>query len=155
LLVPAFFRNDDGRGGGGNLRWANAIAVISAMIAYCVGRFLLMKCAGLSSPHTGVNFYLLLSQSDLVHAGVWYALEGGWLIVAMAGWLLWRKRGSLPLAVLIGGVVILLIGSFMVAGVTRSAAYLLPAMLAALAVIAHGTNAEAMRGFYFVAFLIS
>lgn len=131
------------------------IAVLGGMAAYCVARIAVMKCTGLSTPHTGINFYLFILQIKFLHVGTWFALEGGWLWVAAAALILWRAKNWLALGLMLLIMGTLLTGSFMVADVLRSAAYLLPVVFVALTVLAKAKQIATLRLYCFLAFFIS
>jgi hypothetical protein len=131
------------------------LSVIAGMIAYCLGRFALEKYAGLTSPHKGVGFDRLLFNLPFWHGGVWLALKGGWLLVAVACICLWQRRQFLALGVITITCLASLSGAFLVEDVVRSTAYVFPGFLIALAVTADFENIYWTRVYCLAAFVIS
>ncbi|MGQ9733306.1 MAG: hypothetical protein ACUVX8_18775 [Candidatus Zipacnadales bacterium] len=103
----------------------------------------------------GMGLFYFLRQINLLPFGIWTGLEGEWLFVLLALLVLFRKRAwSLLLA--FGFSILLVIAvSLSVVDITRSMAYLLPALLVALSVLARIESEADLRVYAAVAFLLS
>jgi hypothetical protein len=131
------------------------LAVIGGAIAYCIGRFLLVKYAGLTSPTAGTGIANLLANLPYYHAGTWLALKGGWVLVVVAGISLWQRRQFGILAVFIFTASLSLGGGFCVEDIVRSTAYVFPALLVALLIISQNETTRWLRTYCLAAFVIS
>ena len=87
--------------------------------------------------------------------GAWTGLEGGWLLVLAAAVVLVRRRRFLFLAMYLGAIAILLIVSMCVYDITRSMAYLLPALFVALDVLGEVESVPDLRLLCGVSALVS
>ena len=85
------------------------------------------------------------SQLNIFPAGAWTGLEGGWLLVLAAAVVLVRRRRFLFLAMYLGAIAILLIVSMCVYDITRSMAYLLPALFVVLDVLGEVESVPDLR----------
>ncbi len=131
------------------------LAVLGGMAAYFAGRLALEQFAGLTSPHEGTGPSFLLSNVPFWHAGIWLALKGGWLLVAVAVLSLWHDHRYPALAAFLFAVVLCVGSGFLVEDVMRSTAYVFPALLVALMVVGARENTCWMRLYCLAAFLIS
>ena len=91
-----------------------------------------------STPGAGVGPAVFVSQMATVPLGLWTGLGGGWILVV---WSLFSLQHPVVLATAVG----LLAGvAAMVVGITRSAAYCLPAVFVALAILKHHPRLRAV-----------
>jgi hypothetical protein len=116
-------------------------ALVAAPLAgaglYAAIRLVLALAAGLRTAASGIG------TSEIVHAnlrvsglGAWSALEGGWVLLAGAGFWAWRA-GRLPAwALLCAAALAPLAASAAVIDFSRSASYAFPASLASAALLA-------------------
>jgi hypothetical protein len=141
-LRPRFFR-------------ADSLAVVGGMAAYCVGRALLVKFAGLSSPMAGTGFGNLLANLPYYHAGIWLALKGAWLLIFVASVALWQRREVFLLLFFLGTAGISIMGGLCVEDVIRSTSYVFPALLVAIFLISRRDTTYALRCYCLTAFVIS
>jgi hypothetical protein len=132
-----------------------ALAVLGGMACYCVGRFALEKFAGLTSSQEGLTFEYFLFNFDFWHPGIWLALKGGWLLVGIALLSLCQRRQWLPLAAFASMTLLTLAGGLLVEDVMRSIAYVFPAFLIALMIVAAHEKIRWLRFYCLAAFLIS
>lgn len=137
------------------LRRADFLAVIAGMVAYCAARLALETFAGLTSPHQGIGISLVLGNAKFWHAGIWLALKGGWLMLAVAAASLWQRRqfGALAFCVFVTSMCVA--GGFLVDDVVRSTSYVFPAFLLALMIVGASEKTHVMRLYCLAVFTIS
>ena len=122
---------------------------------YCAGQLALEKFAGLTAPYQGLGLDHLLGNLDFWHPGIWLALKGGWLLVGVAVLSLGQRRQWVSLAALVTMTLMTLAGAFLVEDVVRSTAYVFPAFLTALMVVAAHEKINWLRLYCLAAFVIS
>lgn len=131
------------------------LAVIAGLAAYCGARLALEKFVGLTSPHEGIGTANLLWNIRFLGAGIWLALKGGWLLVAVAVISLWKRKQLSGLAAY-ACVILLCVGAgFLVEDILRSTAYVFPALLIALTVKGADKSIHSLRACCLAAFIIS
>jgi hypothetical protein len=112
------------------------IGLAAGIPGYVAIRLAFALAFHLRMPTTGIaEWDIFFINTDNVVTGYWFALEGGWLLVAIAIWRGWasgRSRAGLALALATALPVVAAMG---VGDFTRSAAYAFPAVLAALALL--------------------
>jgi len=156
LLVGNFCFSGPGRSLFDRLRNPNFLAVAGGMLFYILGRLLLMKYAGLSSPTTGngpgklvnVNFHYL-------HAAIWFALEGGWLFYGLAVGVLFVRRQFWSFASLVLVSLCFLGFALMIGDVLRSTIYIFPLLFLSLSLVSQNETLPILRCYSLLAFLIS
>ncbi len=130
-------------------------AILIGMAGYALGRILLARYAGLSSPTGRVGLAVLVDNFPFWHAGIWLALKGGWLLVGLAFYCLWQRREFVPVIAFAGTILPVMVSGFMVYDVLRSTSYVLPALLVALVIIKDHEKTSLLRLYCLAAFLIS
>ena len=86
--------------------------------------------------------------------GVWTFLEGLWIPILAALWT-WKDPSARPyVAASLAGGVLLVGGALAVIDLTRSGAYLFPAVFVALRLLASRTDQAFLRATFFVAALV-
>jgi hypothetical protein len=105
----------------------------------------MIRAFGIATDTVGVSPKLALVQFNNFPAGAWTGLEGGWLLVLAATMILIRGRRLLFLAAYLGAIAIILVVSMCVYDITRSMAYLLPAIFVALDVLAEVESIPDLR----------
>jgi hypothetical protein len=131
------------------------LAVAGGMAGYCIGRVLLARYAGLSTPMADVGLEVFEKNARYWHSGAWFALEGGWLLVGLGMLVLWQRAQQLAFWVFACAIGASICGGLMVKDIVRSTSYALPAALAALAVISRVETTSRIRTCCFAAFAIS
>ena len=131
------------------------VAVTAAWVAYFVTRYILSAFFGFTTNAGGVGISLLINQINNLPLGVWSALEGNWLLVLAALWIACKKKKYTFVFLYAGGIALLLIVAMAVLDITRSMAYLLPAMFLAVALIKETEPAGTMRKIVALAMLVS
>jgi hypothetical protein len=132
-----------------------ALAVLAAVVGYATLRLGLARAFSLHTPTDDTGLAQLVAQLPLVALGTWTGLEGQWILVLAAFWT-WRvprARLALVVSVLVGAL--LLIVSWSVIDMTRSAAYAFPAVFVAVRLLAGGVPIESLRGMAFSSALVS
>lgn len=112
-----------------------SLAVAAAWAAYLAGRWWLSETYGLVMDTNEIGWGVLFEQRNNAALGIWSALEGAWIPVALAGLALTltRRWPTLLLGLLATSAVIL--AALSVRDITRSMAYLLPLFFLALRVL--------------------
>lgn len=122
--------------GGGRRGTAQMAAVLAAAVAYAVSRGAVATAFDLPQPTGGVGPSVLLDQLNNAAVGIWTGLEGLWIPLLLALLLLWRARMRL-LATFTGAVIaVIVLFALSVVDITRSMAYLLPAVVFSAVVMA-------------------
>ena len=86
-----------------------------------------------------------VEQINNLPAGCWTALEGGWLLVLAAAVVLARRRRFLFLTMNLGAIAMVLTAARLVLDITRSMAYVLPALFVALDVLSEVESVPDLR----------
>jgi len=120
-----------------NLR---TIAVVIAVILYLAARLVLMQDFGLSSFNESTGEFQVFNQINNAPMGLWTGLEGGWLIVILSLWTLISKKRLIILITFLLVIFVQIIGALAVVDITRSMAYLLPALFVAIAILQKETS---------------
>jgi len=113
-----------------------SISVIFAWVAYFLTRYALIHVFHFKTVvgnNLGISCFI--SQMSNLPGGVWTALEGNWVLVCIALFLLIRKKDFLQAFAFSLSMVLLVVVAMAVIDITRSMAYLLPAMFIAVLVI--------------------
>jgi hypothetical protein len=132
-----------------------ALAVLGAAFAYAALRTLLAARYGLYTPTADTGLALLQAQRPLLALSAFTGLEGGWILVLSAAWA-WRQPAARPaLVACAAGILLLLIVSWSVIDMTRSAAYAFPALFVALRLLAPLLPQDGLRAAAFVSGLVS
>lgn len=98
---------------------------VSALL-YLVNRAILSKVLGWEKPDVGmINLDPLLAFT-FAPLAAWSCFEGGWLAIALAIWILWRKRDGVTLSLLAGSVLAAIGACLVVLDVSRVSAFAFP-----------------------------
>lgn len=133
----------------------SSLTVIGGMAGYCLVRLLLAKYAGLGSPMGGAGLQTLALNARYWHAGVWFALGGGWLLVGLSMLSLWQEGQRLEPGMFACAIAAPIFVGLMVGDVVRSTAYALPAVLIALMVLRRHESTARLRTYCLAAFVLS
>jgi hypothetical protein len=125
------------------------------MAGYGLGRFLLTKLAGFTTPQEGIGLQQLASGSRYWHSSVWLALGGGWLLVTAAMLILWQRGERLAFSGFICAATAPILVGLVVQDSLRSTAYALPAVLVALTILARNRSTAQLRAYCFAVFVLS
>lgn len=121
-------------------------ALILAGVAYLVTRGYLTVTQSYSLNTAGIGLTVLLQQARVLPLGIWAGIGGGWILLVYSLWILWRAKQYLALAGLMGAVIPLIGTAAIVSDITRSAAYCLPAVIVALAVLRAHVSLRGLSG---------
>jgi len=121
------------------------IAIVLAWVAYFVTRQIYMTTYDLRTVGESTGFERLRLNLNILPFGMWTALEGTWIPVVLAFGMLIRQRRFLLFAAFIVALMAVLIVAHMVVDVTRSAAYALPAVFVALALLKDSEERHNLR----------
>jgi hypothetical protein len=122
-----------------------ALGVVVSWVAYFASRYALAHTYHITTPAAGANVKVFINQLNNLPMGCWTALEGGWLLVLAAAFVLWRVRRVAFLSAYAVSLGIVLAVSMSVFDVTRSMAYALPAVFVALEVLARTESGDDLR----------
>ena len=121
------------------------MATVAAWVAYFASRIAITRIYGMTTHAGGITVKGALEQINNLPAGAWTALEGGWLLVLAAIVVLVRRRRFLFLTMNLGAIAMVLIVSMLVLDITRSMAYMLPALFVALDVLSEVESVPDLR----------
>lgn len=125
------------------------------ILLHLASRFLYAAWAGLPHRFDGNGLEVLLSQINNAPMGVWSGLEGGWLAVAGAVIVAWSRGQRLWSLVCLGAIGLVLAVSLAVVDISRTTAFLLPVLFAALAILRASEREESFRRLVFLSAAIS
>ena len=111
------------------------VACAAAVVLYFIARLWLQYGVGMNSTLKGVGPGSFAGNVGYWHAGLWFALEGGWLFVILALLSLLVRKQYVRLVLFLIPTFGLLAGSFMNGDVLRSTAYLFPALFLSLQIL--------------------
>jgi hypothetical protein len=113
---------------------ATQVGIAASIPLYFLVRIVVTYTQGIVQPTAGIGeFAIVANNLENAAFGLWFALEGGWIVVA-AGVCMAFAAGRRGLAVcLLGTTLLPAFAAFGVLDFTRSATYAFPAVLAALA----------------------
>lgn len=114
---------------------SNAISIYVVWAVYFIIRLWLASAYGLKTDTDGTGLDVLLNQINNIPIGTWSALEGLWLLLIAAFILLYKQKQVLQLLVFFIACGIVLLAGLSVLDITRSVAYLLPAVFTCLLVL--------------------
>lgn len=110
-------------------------AVLIAGVSYLLTRGYLTVTHSYSLNTTGIGIDVLLKQAKVVPLGIWAGIGGGWILLVLSLWVLWRAKQYVALAGFLAALVPVIGTALIVSDSTRSAAYCLPAVMLALIVL--------------------
>ncbi|OSZ82322.1 hypothetical protein CAP35_03380 [Chitinophagaceae bacterium IBVUCB1] len=113
----------------------DAMGIYAAWVCYFAMRWWLTTTYGLKTDTDGTGIGVLLNQINNIPIGTWSALEGLWLLVFAAMLLLYKQKQLMQLALLIAASGIVLLAGLSVLDITRSVAYVLPAIFICLLIM--------------------
>lgn len=134
---------------------ANSLSVVIAWFSYFLVRVLLEVFLNLHTPTAGFGLQILLNQINNIPMGIWTGLEGGWIIVILAIILLLLQRNFKVVFLFITFMSFVVGVSVSVVDITRSMAYILPALFIAIKVLATLETREEVRRFLLISLLVS
>jgi len=112
------------------------VAIAAALPVYLALRTALAAAQGLTTPLKGVGqLSIVLANVPRAPVGIWFALEGGWLLVALACVRAGAMSHSRNAIALLLAALLPVAAALIVGDLTRSAAYAFPATSAALALL--------------------
>lgn len=130
------------------------LAVIAGGLLYLVSRLALATATNMGTAPVNMLDHFIANK-NWWSFGAWTALEGGWLLLAIAVCLLVRQKHVLPLLMLLGALGAVLFVAFSVVDISRSTAYALPAMFLAVYIIYRQEGLRSVRALAFAAAVIA
>ena len=121
------------------------IAVATGAIGYVVTRLVIASVFSLETSTGGVGLSLFIDQFNQFPMGTWTALEFGWVLVVLSCILLIRFRAFLYVTLYLVALAVIIIVSLSVVDITRSMAYLIPAIFIAIKILATFLPPEKLR----------
>ena len=143
-----------------DIRWFTALkeprvlAAVAGAVLHVATRLVVTVVYDIEQP-SNLGLSYVKDQISILPVGAWTGLEGMWLFVAVAGFVLWRIRERLLALAYLGLVGVFLIGTIAVVDVTRSAAYLLPAGFVGVAVMARFCTRNLLRHTTYASFALT
>lgn len=111
------------------------IAILLAWIGYFTLRFYLVHTFGLNTVTGAIGLSTLVDQINNAPMGIWTGMEGFWIFFILSLTILWVKKQWYYLVMLTGSVIIIITVALLVADISRSMFYLLPAIIIALRIV--------------------
>jgi hypothetical protein len=130
-------------------------AVICAWVGYFVGRILLQRHYGFSTATGDVGLPVIISQINLLTIAAWGGLEGAWLVVGTALIILLTTRNFLIALCFSSAIALVSLIACSVFDLTRSFAYVYPALFLALRVLQQHIPTMLTRRLLLASFVIS
>lgn len=130
------------------------IAILVAWITYFISRYFVAVIFNLPT-HTVDVLHYFIEQTNNLPIGVWSALEGNWILILISLFILFKQKKYLFSVFYISTISILLFVAMSVNDITRSMAYLLPAMFLSLLVIKEVETKKIVRQIILLAVIIS
>jgi hypothetical protein len=131
------------------------LAVGVAWITYFVMRYCISVTFGLKTSTGLVGWSVFVKQINNLPIGVWTALEGGWLLVALGLLTQYAHKKYFQMSAYAGGILIITSIAMSVIDITRSMAYVLPALFIAVSVLSRSESVNILRRCMLAATLIS
>jgi hypothetical protein len=111
-------------------------AVIGAWIAYFLTRYWLIHvCHFKTVVGSNLGVSCFIRQMSNMPGGIWTALEGNWILVLIALAFLFKSKEYLPALMYALAILLLIVVAMAVIDITRSMAYIFPAMFIAVMII--------------------
>ncbi len=132
-----------------------AISVVLAWIAYFATRLYLSHTYNLKTETEGTGFAIFREQINNLPIGIWSALEGFWVIVIIAIVLLIKQRQWLIGVPYLFSIGVVLAVGMSVTDITRSVAYVFPAVFLALSILEKVETKNTIRKFSLVCLMLS
>jgi len=129
-------------------------SVVLGGVIYLILRLFLSCFFHLSTQSGGIGFNVLASNLNLLPLGTWHGLEGNWMLVLIALFTLIFNKDKLTLLFFILSISIVLITGSLVADVTRSMAYVIPALFISILIIQKNDSLMFMRRLSVIVLLI-
>lgn len=141
--------------GSPRFRWMRVAWVATAFFLFLGARVIMQLVLGFEgkSGMLGLKAYLSLDPG-VVHAGLWSGFELGWWVMVLSI-ATWMKRSPLLAVLALLGLLVLLLGSLMVADVTRSLSYGFPWFVISILVFHHEISHPDRRVFLRNAVLVT
>jgi hypothetical protein len=130
-------------------------AIYLAWFLYLGMRYVLATQFGLHTATREMGHSQFLDQINMIPFGSWTALEGGWVLVGLAIVILIRRKLYTTMFLYFFGVMLVLIISLSVFDITRSMAYVLPALFIALLILVRHEELSFVRECLMLAAVIS
>lgn len=143
-----------------DIRWTTSwreprvLAAVGGAVLHVVTRFAATALFDVEQP-SNLGLSYVEDQLSILPVGLWTALEGFWLTVALGAVVLWKVRERLVALAYLGLIGVVGIGSIAVVDVTRSMAYLLPAAFAAMAVLNRFARPDLLRRATYAGFALT
>ena len=134
---------------------ARVAAIAIAGAGYAVTRAALAFLYGWTTNTAGAGFGVFRHQASMIPLGIWTGLGGCWILVFASIYVLLRNKQFLTLALFALALALVLAAASMVFDLTRSAAYCLPAVFVALAILQRHRPPRLVSRLVFIAAALS
>lgn len=132
-----------------------SLAIVAGLAAYWLGRLAIVHWTGLPSPIKGVGPGNFVRHIRFWHAGIWFALAGGWLLFALAVVVAHQQGRKMRLLLLFTFLLMMFGACFANGDIMRTTGYAFPLAFVSLAVVAPNEAENRIRLYCFLAFCIS
>ncbi|HMJ90490.1 MAG TPA: hypothetical protein VK530_11780 [Candidatus Acidoferrum sp.] len=132
-----------------------SMALLAGMASYWLARLVLVRWSDLPSPIKGVGPGTFVHHIEHWHPGIWFALEGGWLLAGLAVLLVWQERRRLRAFLFIATLIAMFAFCFANGDLVRTTSYALPLAFTTLWAVAGNDHLRITRKYCFFAFFIS
>lgn len=114
---------------------ARLISVLVGAGVYVLTRGYLTVAHSYSLNTAGLGLAVLWNQARAIPLGMWAGIGGGWVLLVLSLWILWRARQYLAFAGFLAALAPVIGTALIVSDVTRGASYCLPAVLVTLIIL--------------------
>ena len=133
----------------------SCMAVVAAWIIYLSGRFYLSYFHGLETDKGNIGLHLIPLQLNNFPAGLWSGIEGFWIILLLPFIPLIKKREYIFALLYFMTILAISALSMSVFDITRSMAYMFPAVFTGLKIISENESKNFIKHMFFCIFLLS
>jgi hypothetical protein len=130
------------------------ISVLAGGLLYLSVRFILTYFFQLKTESAGIGLQILASNLNLIPLGIWHGLEGNWIFIVITIFTLFLLKDKMTLFLFSSSIACILTAGCLVTDVSRSTAYILPALFVAIKVIHSNDSLSFLRKMAFVSLLI-
>lgn len=131
-----------------------AFAVVFAWVAYFIIRFYLAFYVGLKT-HTAGMFSIIVDQTNSAPLGIFSGIEGFWVVVFLAFYILYIKRNWFNLLFILFPISIIIFVSLSVVDISRSMYYIFPIIFISLKILMENETPKQLINISSIVLLLS
>ena len=129
------------------------ISVILGGLLYLISRFSLTYFFGLKTQSAGIGLQVLASNLNMIPLSIWHGLEGFWIFILISIITLLFKKEKLAVSLFLLSIFCVILSSCLVVDMTRSAAFLFPAIFVSIKIIIENDSIHFTRKIAFLTFI--